>query len=390
MKITSQSILLLITLLLTFNKTYAQPDKVSEHEGDTTVLTFAEQMPEFPGGIEEMLKYLSTHINYPKAAQKKGIEGKTLLTFVVCENGQICKIESVGKKLGYGMEEEAIRVVGTMPAWKPGTQNGKPVFVRFTLPIRYQLTDSPKTDTLYYNRDWKICKKDSASFLRTITPGLNFAVSDYYYPSMQLQMTGTYKEIDKVHEIENGAFKYYSDSGYKTSEGVFIDGKKEGLWVYFSHTGSVWYSKNFVHDKEDGNSFTYYPNGDKRRLEEYRNGILKKGYCYTPEGKDTTYFPMIEVPSFDGGEEALFKFLSKTIQYPAVARENDIQGKVIVAFTVEANGKLEEVEIVSSPHYSLSTEALRVIFLMPRWKPARMEGIAVPYKFTLPVRFQLN
>ncbi len=390
MKITVKFILLLIAPLLSINTINAQADKVGENEGDTTVLMYAEQMPEFPGGVDEMLKYLSSHIKYPKAAQNNGIEGKCVLMFVVCENGQICKIEPVGKKLGYGMEEEAIRVVGSMPAWKPGMQNGKPVFVKFTLPIRYQLTDSPKGDTLYYNRQWKICKKDSASFLRTITPGLNFAVSDYYYPSMQLQMTGTYKEIDKVHEIENGIFKYYSDSGYKTSEGVFIDGKKEGLWLYFSNKGAVWYSKNFVHDKEDGNSFTYYPNGNKRRLEEYRNGTLKKGYCYTPEGKDTAYFPMLELPSFDGGEEALLKFLNKTIQYPAVARENDIQGKVIVEFTVEVNGKLEEVEIISSPHYSLSTEALRVIFLMPRWKPARMEGIAVPYKYTLPVRFQLN
>ncbi len=392
MKTRIRTLPFLISLLFFLQQVSAQKINLkTEIKGDTTILLFAEQMPEFPGGNDELSKFLANNIKYPKIAQNNGIEGRCILTFVVCDDGKICKIESVGKKLGWGMEEEAIRVIEAMPAWNPGRQNGKPVFVKFTLPIRYQLLDHVIIDTLYYNKAWKKSSKDSASFIRIIKPTMNqFAVSDYYYPSMKIQMTGTYSTINDDKEIENGTFQYFSDSGYKTSEGVFIEGKKEGLWKYFFDNGSVWYTKTFRKDKQDGDCFTYYPNGSKRRMEKFDNGNLKKGICYTREGKDTTYFPMEEMPEYPGGEEALTKFLSRTIQYPPDARENGVEGRVLIQFIVDVNGKLEEVEIMSSPHYTLSTETLRVIFLMPRWKPGRQEGVPVQVKFTLPVRFQLK
>lgn len=111
-------------------------------EGDgeaPEILTFAEQMPEFTGGTEELYKYLSKNIQYPPLARENSIEGKVILTFVVGADGKISQIEQVGKKLGWQCDEEAIRVVKGMPAWTPGKQNGKAVVVKFTLPIRFQL-----------------------------------------------------------------------------------------------------------------------------------------------------------------------------------------------------------------------------------------------------------
>ncbi len=102
-------------------------------------LTFAEQMPEFPGGVEELYKYLGKNIQYPQMARENSIEGKVVLTFVVDKDGKISNIESAGKKLGWGCDEEAVRVVKSMPAWTSGKQNGKAVIVKFTLPIRFQL-----------------------------------------------------------------------------------------------------------------------------------------------------------------------------------------------------------------------------------------------------------
>ncbi|MES2779461.1 MAG: TonB family protein [Bacteroidota bacterium] len=108
--------------------------------GDTgpEIVTFAEQMPEFEGGQEEMMKYFSKNINYPPVARENGIEGKVILSFVVGTDGKISQIE-VLKKLGWGLEEEAVRVVKSMPPWRPGKQNGKPVFVKFTLPVTFRL-----------------------------------------------------------------------------------------------------------------------------------------------------------------------------------------------------------------------------------------------------------
>ena len=96
-------------------------------------------MPEFAGGTEEMYKYLGKNIMYPPNARENSVEGKVVLTFVVGADGKISQIEQVGKKLGWGCDEEAIRVVKSMPAWTPGKQNGKAVTVKFTLPIRFQL-----------------------------------------------------------------------------------------------------------------------------------------------------------------------------------------------------------------------------------------------------------
>jgi protein TonB len=109
-------------------------------DGDSPeIMTFAEQMPEFPGGAEEMYKYLSKNIQYPPLARENSIEGKVILTFVVGSDGKISQLEQVGKKLNWGLDEEAMRVVKSMPPWTPGKQNGKPVYVKFTLPIRFQL-----------------------------------------------------------------------------------------------------------------------------------------------------------------------------------------------------------------------------------------------------------
>jgi protein TonB len=102
------------------------------------IVTFAEQMPQFEGGQEEMMKYLQKNLNYPPVARENGIEGRVVLQFVVGTDGKISQIE-VLKKLGWGLEEEAVRVVKAMPPWRPGKQNGKPVYVKFTLPIVFKL-----------------------------------------------------------------------------------------------------------------------------------------------------------------------------------------------------------------------------------------------------------
>jgi protein TonB len=102
------------------------------------IFTFVEQQPEFPGGNDAMLKYLGNNIRYPSVAQRNGLEGLVVLSFVVDQSGGISDIQ-VLKKLGGGTDEEAMRVVKTMPKWTPGKQNGRPVKVRYTLPVRFSI-----------------------------------------------------------------------------------------------------------------------------------------------------------------------------------------------------------------------------------------------------------
>ncbi len=100
-----------------------------------------EQMPEFPGGLGELGKFLSKKLKYPSTATEMGIEGTVVLTFVVSKTGVISNIKVI-RGIGGGCDEEAIRVVRLMPSWKAGRQNGNAVPVQFTLPIKFSIQKS--------------------------------------------------------------------------------------------------------------------------------------------------------------------------------------------------------------------------------------------------------
>ncbi|WP_149241530.1 energy transducer TonB [Dyadobacter sp. 32] len=102
------------------------------------VFTVVEQQPEFPGGTSEMYKYLGKNIKYPSAASRANVSGKVFMSFVVNVDGSIQDV-TVLKGLGFGCDEEAMRVVKAMPKWKPGKQSGRAVRVKYNLPINFQL-----------------------------------------------------------------------------------------------------------------------------------------------------------------------------------------------------------------------------------------------------------
>ncbi|GAA4500785.1 hypothetical protein GCM10023172_21650 [Hymenobacter ginsengisoli] len=97
-----------------------------------------EKMPEFAGGQEALLRYLRSHLRYPGSALAAGVGGKVFMSFVVGADGTISDV-TILKGLGYGLDEEAQRVVRQMPAWTPGYQSKHPVPVRFTLPITFSI-----------------------------------------------------------------------------------------------------------------------------------------------------------------------------------------------------------------------------------------------------------
>ncbi len=97
-----------------------------------------------------------------------------------------------------------------------------------------------------------------------------------------------------------------------------------------------------------------------------------------------------EYPSYPGGEEALYKYLSQNIQYPDVARDNNITGTVVIRFVVEKDGSITKAAIAREIGGGCGKEALRVVNSMPKWKPGKQSGKAVRTEFTLPVQFQLD
>ena len=116
---------------------FVEIDEEAE-EAEAPVFYVVEDMPEFPGGTNALRKYIATHIVYPEIAKENGITGKVFIQFVVNKKGKIEQVK-VMRGVDPSLDKEAIRVIKSLPKYKPGKQRGKPVKVSFTVPINFQL-----------------------------------------------------------------------------------------------------------------------------------------------------------------------------------------------------------------------------------------------------------
>ena len=112
---------------------------VEEEEVEEEIFVVVEKMPEFPGGQAALFKYLSENVKYPVIAQENGIQGRVICQFVVNTDGSIVNVEVVRSGGDASLDKEAVRVIKSMPKWHPGQQRGKPVRVKYTVPVNFKL-----------------------------------------------------------------------------------------------------------------------------------------------------------------------------------------------------------------------------------------------------------
>ena len=118
---------------------YVPVTVVEEEPEEQTIFEVVEQMPEFPnGGMAGLTQFLSKNIKYPTIAQENGTQGRVTVQFVVNKDGSIVDAKVIRGVDPY-LDKEALRVIGTMPKWKPGMQRGKPVRVKYTVPVMFRL-----------------------------------------------------------------------------------------------------------------------------------------------------------------------------------------------------------------------------------------------------------
>ena len=115
-----------------------EPTSANNNEGQGEIFQVVEEQPMFPGGMQELMKFLQTNIRYPKEAQARGLQGRVVVQFVVNKDGSICD-ENVVRSVDPQLDAEALRVVRSMPNWTPGKQRGEAVRVRFTIPVTFKL-----------------------------------------------------------------------------------------------------------------------------------------------------------------------------------------------------------------------------------------------------------
>ncbi len=113
-------------------------EEVVEEQKEEEVFVVVEEMPEFPGGVKALRTYLATAVKYPVIAQENGIQGKVYVNFVVNKDGTVSNAK-IARGVDPSLDAEALRVVSTLPKWKPGKQRGAPVRVSYTVPISFKL-----------------------------------------------------------------------------------------------------------------------------------------------------------------------------------------------------------------------------------------------------------
>lgn len=130
--VTLKVALMMLVLLFSFMTSTAQTKK------NNMVFDVVEVMPQFPGGQIAMLKYIMENMKYPEQAMKEGIQGRVAVRFIVEKDGSISDVKPI-LSVHPLLNKEAVRVVESMPKWTPGKQNGKPVRVRFNVPVMFKL-----------------------------------------------------------------------------------------------------------------------------------------------------------------------------------------------------------------------------------------------------------
>lgn len=186
------------------------------------------------------------------------------------------------------------------------------------------------------------------------------ASKDSLYKLIQL-----YYEDGKPYLDDRGnGYVKRNVSKTKTTEGAYKNGKKDGVWKEYD-----------LKKKEE-------------LEEEYIDGVFKKGTSKDESGNIYHYTIKQQLPQFKGGGPAFSKFLSNKLIYPTEAKARSIQGKVLLSFIVDEDGKLGELKVLKSASPDLDKEALRVMSLSPKWQPGIQNGKPVKVSYTVPIVFQ--
>ena len=353
---------------------------------DDKVYQVCEKAPEFPGGGSAMVKFLAENIKYPADAMEAGKEGKAFVQFVVRKDGSINDVKLIRSTGDASLDAEALRVINSMPKWNPGVQGGKPVNVQFMIPIVFKCQkQQPVTMTKL---------DDKGSVVAPNVDDMAIVVDGALYESM---------EKIKSEDIESITVVSIDKLPAEEVEKCRARGKKGVIYIE-----------------------------------------LKKKATASPVGNEAVYTVCEKAPEFPGGMQELMKWLQTNIKYPKAAREVNLQGKVIVQFIVDNEGKIidakavngkysfsdsllkgktEEVEALfgdsadveridemivvaykngnkkvidtSAPEKHpaaalLAAEAVRVVASMPKWNPGTQDGKAVNVKYMLPISFALQ
>lgn len=288
------------------------------------------------------------------------------------------------------------------------------ILLIFLLGLPVQM-NSQVLDTMYFDSNWDQADKSNAHYYRYVsidTSGeFRFLVQDFY-PDGQIQMTGTYKSIRP--DNKDGHFIYWYENGQKQMECTYknnylqgtlqewyISGQQEtyqefnngtldGDFKSWSEDGRIKLKARYRKGEKHGNFQSFYPNGQKIRDDYFENGQLQKGTCFSEDGKEIEYFPYVLMPRFPGGPGNLRNFVKKEMKYPQEAKKRNIEGAVLILFTIDEKGNVKDPRVVNGDREYFNKEAIRVVGKFPRWIPGEVDGKPAPLQISVPIEFRLR
>ncbi|OJW18318.1 MULTISPECIES: energy transducer TonB [unclassified Mucilaginibacter] len=229
-------------------------------------------------------------------------------------------------------------------------------------------------------------------------PGINGMYYEYYdngkRKSIKVFDKGKIKG-DAVNYYPNGALRSvetYSADGiylkqFLDSAGNTLTNEGNGKWIKYTDMADERLEGNVVNGREDGEWKRYI--GDSVYTITYKKGTIINGKENLLVHKNG-FIPVEKTPSFPGGEKAFANFLAKNLRYPKEARENRIQGRVILTFVIERDGSLSNIRVVRDIGGGCGEEAMRVIALSPKWVPGTAQGIPVRVQYAIPIAFSFG
>jgi TonB family protein len=211
----------------------------------------------------------------------------------------------------------------------------------------------------------------------------------YYYPNGKLKEVRNYPDL--LNKNKTPYNQAYLITTFNDTTGTALVTNGTGHYVD--------YNKDFTKAITQGNVKNGLKDGEWNIVigkdsilvkENYSNGKLVTGTAKFANGESYTYTLPEKLPEFNGGLQAFYKFLNKTLRYPELAYKSQIQGKVLVSFIVEKDGTLSNIRATDNNVAEvLNTEAIRVLSLSPKWNPGIQYGRPVRVTYTVPVIFKL-
>lgn len=192
--------------------------------------------------------------------------------------------------------------------------------------------------------------------------------------------------------IREGLHTTLYANGQDSLTEVYSNNRREGQVMVYYPDGSIHFAENYKNGHLEGKFQQYYSNGKLRREEYYSENKCTGGKLFAEDGSELEHQPYTIYPSFPGGIENLMKLMANVIKYPEAAWKKRVEGRVILQFVVNEEGKMTHPEVIQSVRYDIDAESLRAFNAIAdvyRWSHGYQDGEVKRVKFTIPLYFKI-